>query len=302
MGITTRFEEIRIQYETQGFVYLPGVIPPAFVERLRRAFDDAAARYEPQWREAVAAGRADPRFFDIPDILDQDDVFVDLVDLPSIFPILIETVGPDIQLNHTHARCFYPGKTFVQPWHSDVAEILGIDLAHTLNFIVKVHYYFEDLAPNQGCLAFIPGSHRRPAGAPAPKIEDPDHSSAVVKVVPKAGDAVLFNTHVLHMCQDNESGRVRKSIIYAYSHYWVKHYANAVPANLEKYLTAPHRYQLFGVDIPGVPYINRRLDREVEEPWHSSLRQASARILKRSLLGDSKAGHRRRTGWKIFRK
>ena len=286
-------EEIKLQYETPGFVHVPGVMPPEFLERLRRAFDEAAERYLGEWQQAVAEKQADPRFFDIPDILDQDDVFVDLVDLPALFPLLVELVGADIQLNHTHARCFYPGKTFVQPWHSDISEILGVDLAHSPAFIVKVHYYIEDLAPNQGCLAFIPGSHRYPPGVGGPKIEDPHRSPAVVKIVPRAGDAIIFNTHVLHMCQDNDSDRVRKSIIYAYSHYWVKHYANAVPANLEKYLTAPHRLQLFGVDIAGIPYINRRLDRPAEVPWYSTLGQASKRVLRRTLLRSSKAPYRR---------
>jgi hypothetical protein len=30
---------------------------------------------------------------------------------------------------------------------------------------------------------------------------------------------VIFNTHLLHMALDNKTTTVRKSIIYAYSHY-----------------------------------------------------------------------------------
>lgn len=281
-------EEIKLQYETQGFVHVPGAIPPEFLLRLRRAFEEAAERHYAEWQQAVAEKRQDPRFYDIPDILDQDDVFVDLTDLSTLFPLLVELVGQDIQLTQTNARCFFPGRTFVQPWHSDISEVLGVDLAHSLNFIVKVHYYVEDLVPDQGCLAFIPGSHRCPPGIRGLKIDDPDHSPAAVKIVPRAGDAIIFNTHLLHMCQDNDSGQVRKSIIYTYSHYWLKQYANAAPANLEKYLTARHRYQLFGVDIPGITYLHRRLDRPVEVPWYSTFGQAGKRILRRTLLNRSK--------------
>lgn len=292
MKTEPKIEEIKLQFETQGFVHVRGVIPDEQLKRLGKAFNEAAQSYYGEWKQAVADKREDSRYFDIPNILDRDDVFVDLVDLPALFPLLVELVGQDIQLNHTHARCFYPGETFTQPWHSDIWDMLGVDLAHTLNFMVKVHYYIEDLAPNQGCLAFIPGSHRRLPGLGCPKIEDPEHSPAVVKIVPHAGDAIIFNTHLLHMCQNNDSDRVRKSIIYAYSHYWVKHYADAVPTDLDKYLTAPHRYQLFGVDVPGIPYTLRRLDRRDEIPLYSTLRQASKTVLKRTLLKSSKAARK----------
>ena len=223
----------RIQLENQGFLHLPGVIPPPLVARLKAAFDAAAERH----RAGIDEVSAPRGFFDIPNILDVDDCFVDLVDLPSMVPVLLEAVGPDLQLNHTHARVFPPGRTFTAPWHSDLAEVIGIDLAHSIHFFAKVHYYFEDLAPNQGCLAFLPGTHRLSPHHPRPVIDDVAHSPAVAKIVPKAGDAVLFNTHLMHMALDNTSSRPRKSLIYAYSHFWLKNYANAVPSDLDRLAT-----------------------------------------------------------------
>src|SRR5579885_547910 len=102
----------RLQYENQGFLHLPGIIPADLVARVRRAFDAAAAHYYDDWKALVAQGKANAAFFDIPDILDQDECFVELVDLPRLLPILLVAVGPDIQLNPTHARVFPPGKTF----------------------------------------------------------------------------------------------------------------------------------------------------------------------------------------------
>jgi hypothetical protein len=272
----------RLQYENQGFLHLPGIIPPDLVERVRRAFDAAAARYHDEWKALVAQGKASAAFFDIPDILDQDGCFVELVDLPGLLPVLLTAVGADIQLNHTHARVFPPGKTFTAPWHSDLADVLGIDLAHSLNFFVKVHFYFEDLLPNQGCLAFIPGTHRLPPDYPRPQIEDIEHSPAVVKIVPKAGDCVLFNTHCLHMALDNTSPKTRKSLIYAYSHFWVKNYANGVPRDLEKYATSRLRRQMFGVEEDGVSYFDQRYDAEGKAAdygaWHSASRRLLSKI------------------------
>ena len=275
--------EIILQYETQGFVHLKSVIPNDVLNKTKKSFDSASNMYFEEWKTAALEGTGESRFFDIPDILDQDDIFIHLVDLPTIFPLLTEIVGEDIQLNHTSARLFYPGPTFTSPFHSDLAHVLGFDHAHTLNFLVKVHYFFEDLSANQGCLAFIPGSHRYPANHPKPT-HLTENSPSVVKVVPKAGDAVIFNTHVLHMALDNTSDTVRKSIIYAYSHYWMKHYGSAVPSNTERFANNKQRKQLFGVDEPGVPYFNRRLGPTQPGPTFSTLFAASKRLVKRVLL------------------
>jgi ectoine hydroxylase-related dioxygenase (phytanoyl-CoA dioxygenase family) len=147
---------------------------------------------------------------------------------------------------------------------------------------MKIHYFFEDLRPDQGCLAFLPGSHRFPTSIPRPKISTDSDSEFVVKVVPKAGDIVLFNTHVLHMALDNTSPLVRKSLIYAYSHFWVKHYANAVPTNIDKYATTRLRRQLFGIEEEGVSYFDQRYDQNVSGP-PTSVRAAAKNMLKRIL-------------------
>lgn len=274
-------DEQRMTYEHQGFLHLPGVIPPALVRDLRAAFDAAATAHETDWRAAVAAGKADKAFFDIPNILDKGDCFVELVDLPTVVPVLLEAVGPDIQLNHTHARVFPPGKTFTAPWHSDLANVLGIDLAHSPHFFAKVHFYFEDLRPDQGCLAFVPGSHRLPTNYPRPQIDDFEHSQAVKRIVPRAGDAVLFNTHVLHMALDNTSPLPRKSLIYAYSHTWVKNYANGIPTDLDRYATTRLRRQLFGFEEPGVSFFDQRYDADITPEYRGTFQSASLRVLKR---------------------
>lgn len=241
--------DYKVQYDTQGFVHLPGAIKPDMLAKLKSSFDCAAEKYANRWKSGVAVQRKAPTF-EIPNILDEDDVFVDLVDATSVFPILLEILGDDIQLQQTQARIFPPGPTFTAPWHSDLRDVNGIDLSHSLNFLVKVHYYPEDLAPNQGCLAFIPGSHRYPATHPRPETDYRKESPAMKKIVPKAGDAVLFNAHVLHMALDNLSPNVRKSLIYVYSHFWVKNYATAIPRDLERLATTPQRQQLFGIPSP----------------------------------------------------
>lgn len=229
--------EQNIQFETQGFLHIPKALDPELLLRFRTAFDAAIEKYPNQLGTT----------YDIPNVLDQDDVFVELVDTPSVFSIIREIIGRDVQLLQTQARIFPPGLTITAPWHSDLALINGIDLSHSLNFMLKAHFYPEDLAPDQGCLAFIPGSHRYPVGQPRAKIDHNKDSPATVRIVPKAGDVVLFNVHTMHMALDNKSGKIRKSLIYAYSHFWVKNYPSAVPTDLERLANTPLRRQLFGI-------------------------------------------------------
>lgn len=276
--------DLTLRYNTQGFVHLHGLLPDPVLERARQAFDAKAGRHDAVLRAAQAKGA---RFHDLPAILDADPVFVDLVDLPPLLALLRATVGEDLALNDTNARLFFPGPTFTSPYHSDVARVAGIDPAHCPGFLAKVHFYLEDLAPEQGCLSFIPGSQHLPAlhvDAHRPTLAA---SSAVTRVVPRAGDAILFNTHVLHMAEANLTQRVRKSLIYTYGHFWMKAYPSAMPANAACYRGNAQREQLFNVAQPGVGHFNRRLDRLAPETRGTRLRQLCERFVHRVLPVDS---------------
>lgn len=269
--------EQKLQYENQGFLHLPGVIAPTLLDRLRRSFDLAAGKRRAGWEQQVTEGKANRSFYDIPRLLDQDDSFVELVDLPSTIPILLEAIGPDIQLNQCSGRIMMPGETFTAPWHSDMANVVGVDLAHSIHFFAKIHYYIEDLLPEQGCLAFIPGTHRLPLDFPRPTLAGAP-VAPTVRIVPKAGDAVLFNAHVLHMCLDNNTRMERKSLIYSYSHFWMKSYDSAVPQDLERHANTRLRRQLFGVDDPGVAYFDRRFDHDADAEGGFFLARSKSRI------------------------
>ena len=272
--------DLKLQFDTQGFVHLPGLLGPALTERVRSAFYSARDRHAPMIEQSRQGGA---RFVDLPAILDADPIFVELVDLPDLFPLLRMAVGEDLALNETSARLFYPGPTFTSPFHSDMANVLGVNHAHTPNLVVKLHIFFEDLTPEQGCLAFIPGSQHFPPLHVNPHRPTLASSSAVTRVVPRAGDAVLFNTHVLHMAEDNYTDRVRTSLIYTYGHFWMKAKPSAAPTNLARFAASPQRQQLFGVDLPGVSHFARRLDRIHAPTPLQRLQSAGERIAHRLL-------------------
>lgn len=275
-----QLDELTLIFNTQGYLHLRGAIAPTLLARIKTAFDAAAQAQLEAWRVA-APKHGEPLYVDIPAILDQDQAFIDLVDMPSIFRLLVAVIGDDLQLTQTMARLFHPGPTFTAPFHSDLAHVQGVSLEHTPNFLVKAHYYMEDLSADQGCLAFIPGSQRLPAGHPKAAHLRDENSEAAVKIVPRAGDVVIFNTHVLHMALDNNSDAVRKSIIYAFSHFWMKQDRSAIPHPRAHGNFCRQRAQLFGIDEVGVPHFNRRL--AAAPNGYAQLVMKGKSMLKRSL-------------------
>ena len=101
--------------------------------------------------------------------------------------------------------------------------------------------------------------------------------------MPRAGDAVLFNTHVLHMAEDNLTDDIRTSLIYTYGHFWMKPYPSAFPADRERFAGSPVRQQLFGVELPGVSHFARRLDRLVPPTPRQRLQDIGERVVHRLL-------------------
>lgn len=276
--------DLALQYNTQGFVHLQQLVPSAVLARARAAFDAAALSHaETTWQQR-AAGK---RFHDLPAILDADPVFIELVDLPQLFPLLRRTVGEDIALQETSARLFFPGPTFTSPYHSDVARVSGVNPAHAPGFLAKAHFYLEDLAPNQGCLSFIPGSQHLPPLHVNPHRPTLAASGATVRIVPSAGDVVLFNTHVLHMAEANQTDRVRKSLIYTYGHFWMKAFDSATPSDLSRFDQDPQRQQLFNVDLPGVSHFGRRLDRLAPPGRATRLGRLSEKLVHRLMKIES---------------
>ena len=273
-------DELLLQYETQGYLHLHNVIAGPTLSRLQTAFETA-------YGKCSERQSSKEQFFDIPHILDQDDVFVDLADLPTLFPVLLAIIGPGIQLLQTQARILRPGPSHTPPWHTDMAGLRGVNIGQTLNFHLKVHFYPFDLSADQGCLAFIPGSHRYPDGAERPTIPEDSDSPVIVKCVPRAGDVVLFNTHVLHMALSNRSQAIRKTLIYSYSHFWVKGTVSGVPRDLDRLATTPPRRQLFGQPATHTdpPFFAKAYEAEHTKDLKGIVLAAGQRLLGRTLGG-----------------
>ena len=80
-------------YDAQGYVYIPGTLQGDLLEQVQAAFDRAAEEKALQ------------------DLLNQDDIFLDLVDHPAWFSVARDVVGGDVQLRYIRGGSSSPTPT-----------------------------------------------------------------------------------------------------------------------------------------------------------------------------------------------
>jgi ectoine hydroxylase-related dioxygenase (phytanoyl-CoA dioxygenase family) len=100
-------------------------------------------------------------------------------------------------------------------------------------------------------------------GHPLPDLATHKDMPHHVKMIVKAGDAVLMNGYTWHARFHNRSDRPRKVLEYSYIHAWMKtqYEFSDFSLQVQSLIMASHnRRQLFGVPEPGVRYWERRLE------------------------------------------
>ena len=245
-----------VHFLTHGYTIIPNALSPDELKRAQEAFDRVAEKPMTEWKQKVSQGKA-PEYFNIDNIFDADDIFVDLVNHPATFPVVRGAIGEDVQLEGASGRIYPPGPTY-SPWHRDTHGFLGVDLDNSPSFRAKLHYFLADVPENRGCLGYVPGSHRFPP-ADMPQVEQQEDMPGHVRLAMKAGDALLIHIHGWHTVFPNTSDQPRKSLIFTYSHFWMKQSETARPTHLQTYLDDPVKSQLFGVGDPVKSYKGQRL-------------------------------------------
>ena len=101
-------EQVR-QWEEEGYLRLENAVQGEQLARLQRTFDHWAAACKDDWLDAVARGERIATFYDIPDPLEKDDIFIDLVDHPSWFELLLRATCGALVFIAPQVRTVQPG-------------------------------------------------------------------------------------------------------------------------------------------------------------------------------------------------
>lgn len=214
MSVIDPTPELLAQYERDGFLVIPDVLPPSEVATLRAGVE-----------RVFATPSAEAELYGMPEIwrpkmFEYGEEFEALIDHPNIMPLIETILGETCHVIANSALRTVPGKT-ISFWHADdeIRFPRPDDVpwdprltVPTLN--INLMYYLCDVDAELGPTEFIPGSHR--AGR-QPREEDNDANGNpvydgqhMVKSCGKAGTCVMWNDQTWHRGGPNTSdGRIR---------------------------------------------------------------------------------------------
>jgi ectoine hydroxylase-related dioxygenase (phytanoyl-CoA dioxygenase family) len=165
------------------------------------------------------------------DLLTYHQAFIDLIDRPRVFDLILDLMGPYIQFSMSQAIVRASTETFPGYTHTDGGEAQrAIRVTETSRpLAVKVMYLLTDVTePDSGNFTIFPGSHLRPFPERAERIPNP-HMPGAVPLLGKAGDAYVFPHAIWHGPSPNRSGKARKTILYNYCQMFMRPYDFGTP-------------------------------------------------------------------------
>ncbi|WP_203075686.1 phytanoyl-CoA dioxygenase family protein [Falsiroseomonas ponticola] len=216
-------EVARARFLRDGFVAVPGVVPPAELAEIRALYDalfDTRAGWE----------RGD--FFDMLDPADRPEQprltqlawpsrhapWLAHTQMRANAQALAAALLPAADLVWEFAICKPPRIGAATPWHQDEASFT---IGTPYRMAVSCWIALQDVDEAMGCMRYVPGSHHGPLLAHESVGGDP-RAHALAAVAPdlrrvesvrlRAGDAVLHHSRVLHGAGPNTSSAPRRAL------------------------------------------------------------------------------------------
>ena len=215
-------EEQREKWAIDGYLHLAGVLSSDEVDFFNAELD--RIRQIPGWEPSPDgplghyawldhALDLDPEgFMDRRDLLPFHPAFIDLMDRPEVFDLIVDIMGPYLLLSMTQAIVRPSDPEFRGYTHTDGGEALRrVRVTETSRpLALKALYLLSDTPePNMGNFTVSPGSHMRPF----PERAKPGKSArpaGAVQLTGKAGDCIVFPHSLWHGPSPNLSGRGEK--------------------------------------------------------------------------------------------
>lgn len=207
--------------EEKGYVLIPGALSPEETESCRLALNQARAN---GWEEGLNS--VGNMWFD--HLLEQNpEVFASLIAHPSIRPHLESLLGPQCQLRRLRAH-INPGP-YLQEWHMDFYGYWHQPLQARYAVRgtgINTTFYFQDNGPGIARLTYVKNGHRlRPPEhlfredgwtLDHPAWEAWCYAQEQETIYPKAGEAVLFFSHIPHQGAKDDPTVERSNVVCHY--------------------------------------------------------------------------------------
>ncbi len=217
-------EELR-HYQEQGYVIPRYRLPAGLLDSLRKGADGVLATYTDVAQEDLANPHMIP-----PTEGPEVNPFLEAARHPSLLDIVERVIGPDVILWITRILCKPAGTGREVPWHQD-GRYWPMRPLETCSVWVAI----DRVTTANGCMRFIPGSHKRKelyrhhvtaredvVGDLELDSDQFDEASAV-NVELEPGQISLHDARLIHGSAANASGQRRAALIMRYmpatSHY-----------------------------------------------------------------------------------
>lgn len=214
-------------FHVNGFLALPQLSSPAEIEMMRSAYDrifEAKAGRECGDQFDLGGTDEDGKTANLPQILGPEKYAPELWDTlarANALHVCRQLLGDDIEAQGSHA-IFKPAQHgATTPWHQDEAY-WNPDFEYRA---MSVWLPLQDVDESNGCMQFIPGSHRmevvphqhinndpRIHGLELAPESNADTSHPAICPLP-AGGATFHPSRTLHFTAANHSNRPRRALI-----------------------------------------------------------------------------------------
>ena len=235
-------DNMRRDWVEKGYILLKGALTRDQVAGYLSATDEVVAKYRETHPEACEQDA-----LNIIQTVERSPNFDSLIDHPSTFGVIVDLMGPYLQIMGTVIYVRYPSGDMPFGWHTDggasLREFRVAPDSRPLNF--KIQYFLTDIsADNRANFCFVPGSHRR--DFPEEGFAKGAWPEGGVQLVAEAGDAVIFTYGLWHGVAPNEGEDVRRSVTFRYGQLWSRpwDYEKAPPEVLAR--MTPRQRRLMG--------------------------------------------------------
>ena len=229
------------QWKEDGYLVLKGILSSEEIENLTAVVDQ-------MYKEHLQLPDVKPDAgLDRRNVMEDNDIFVGLMDHPVTFPIVLELMSPYIHLSMS--------EVLVRPTDPEGKGLLHTDGGQamrqirvsesSLPFQIKLQYFLTDLPePDMGNFTLVPGGHNRPF--PDGGFEEGPYIPEAVQLCVEAGDVAIFPHAMWHGFVANRSDKPRKTLIYCYVHQCMRafDFEKASPELLER--CTPRQRRLIG--------------------------------------------------------
>lgn len=202
-------------YRREGYLVIDDVFSADEVETLRQAAES------PPVSQALDEQGSGEKAVHLLELTRRHPAFEELAGDGRLMACLRPLIGADIQLQHSKltTKPPVPGAGPYR-WHQDFAFF-----PHTNTDLAAVMILLDDATPENGCMQFVPGSHRLGllnhlnAEGHFDECQESwrwEEAEGLVDITPKAGGISIHHCLMLHGSPPNRSGRPRRGIVYQY--------------------------------------------------------------------------------------